>query len=201
MATEARRARRPRRSREEVSQALVEAAAALFAERASGRVTVRDIAARADVNPALVHRYFGTKQNLMGAAMEAAQRHVVAQIDLMPDVVQGASAVFHAALQETEFVATLARATLDDDLPEFPGGYPSIRRLVERFEAELEDRGIHGRHDARVVVACLSSLTMGYALFGQFIRRGTGLDGEAADQVEAAIVEVLRDVSKSAFHE
>ena len=137
----------------------------------------------------------------MGAALEEAQRHVVTQIDLMPDVVQGASTVFHAALQEKEFVATLARATLDGVLPELPGGYPSMRRLVQRFEAELEDRGIHGHHDPRVVVACLTSLTMGYALFGQFIRRGTGLDGGPADQVEAAIVEVLRDVSRSAFHE
>jgi AcrR family transcriptional regulator len=201
MATDARRARRPRRSREKVSQALVEAAAALFAERASGRVTVRDIAARADVNPALVHRYFGTKQNLMGAAMEKAQRHVVTQIDLMPDVLQGASTVFHAALQEREFIAALARATLDDVLPDFPGGYPSMRRLVQRFEAELEGLGIRGQHDPRVVVACLTSLMMGYALFGQFIRRGTGLDGEPIDQVEAAIVEVLRDIARSAFHE
>ena len=201
MAAEAGSPRRPRRSREEVSQALVEAAAALFAERASGRVTVRDIAARADVNPALVHRYFGTKRNLMGAAMEEAQRHVVTQIDLMPDVVQGASTVFHAALQEREFVATLARATLDGVLPELPGGYPSMRRLVQRFEAELEDRGIHGHHDPRVVVACLTSLTMGYALFGQFIRRGTGLDGEPDECVEAAIVEILRDMAGSAFHE
>ena len=94
MAAKADSRRRPRRSREGVSQALIEAAAALFAERASGRVTVRDIAARADVNQSLAHRYFGTKQNLMAAAMEKAQRHVVTQIDLMPDVLQGAEAVF-----------------------------------------------------------------------------------------------------------
>ena len=34
----------------------IEAATALFAERPSGHVTVRDIAERADVNHALVHR-------------------------------------------------------------------------------------------------------------------------------------------------
>ena len=56
------RRKRPRRSREQVSQALIDAAAALLADHASGRVTVRDIAALADVNPTLVHRYFGSIQ-------------------------------------------------------------------------------------------------------------------------------------------
>ena len=73
------RPRRKRRSREEVSQALIDAAAELFAERPSGRVTVREIAARADVNPALAHRYFGSKQNLMRAAMAQSQRAIAAQ--------------------------------------------------------------------------------------------------------------------------
>jgi AcrR family transcriptional regulator len=201
MAIEARSPRRPRRSREEVSQALVEAAAALLAEHASGHITVRDIAARADVNPTLVNRYFGSKQNLMQAAMEKSQRTVATKVEEMVDVVQGAEAVFRATLAEKEFVAFLARASLDGVLPDFPAGYPAMSRLVQRFEAELEERGIRGRHDPRVVVACLTSVAMGYALLGEFIRRGTGLDGEPADQVEAAIVEVLRDVAESTFHE
>ena len=103
-------------------------------------------------------------------------------------------------LAEKEFVAFLARASLDGVLPDLPG-YPAMSRLIERFEVELEDRGIRGRHDPRVLVACLTCLTMGYALFGPFIRRGTGLDGEPTAQVEAAIVEVLREIAGSTFHE
>ena len=79
------RRKRPRRSREQVGQALIDAAAALLADHASGRVTVRDIAALADVNPTFVHRYFGSKRNLMRAAFERADRHVIAQIEEMPD--------------------------------------------------------------------------------------------------------------------
>ena len=79
---------RPRLSREEASRALVDAAATLFAERPSGRVTVREIAARAGVNPTYVHRYFGGKQNLMRAAMEKSQRAIAANITGMADVRQ-----------------------------------------------------------------------------------------------------------------
>ena len=193
------RRKRPRRSREQVGQALIDAAAALLADHASGRVTVRDIAALADVNPTFVHRYFGSKRNLMRAAFERADHHVIAQIEDMPDVVKGGPAVFHAALQEREIVAALARASLDGVLDDLPSGRPAVGALLERFLSELEGGQTRGRHDPRVIVACLTSATMGYALFGEFVRRGVGLDDRPAEEIEAALVEVLRLVAKSAF--
>lgn len=193
------RPRRPRRSREEVSQALIQAAAALFAERPSGHVTVRDIAARADVNPALVHRYFGTKRNLMHAAIDEAQRRVVTTIEEMPDVIGGAAGVFHAVLQEKALVAAFARATLDGMLDDLPPVNPAMAGLVRRFADEIERRGSHGRHDPRVLVACLSSAAMGYALLHEFVRRGTGLDDQPEDETEAQIVAALQDLARTAL--
>jgi len=193
-----RASRRPRRSREEVSRALIDAAASLFAERASGHVTVRDIAARAGVNPTLIHRYFGSKRELMRAAMDKAQGNVVVTIDEMPDVIEGAAEVIHASLQERELVAALARATLDGVLGDLPGGRPAMARLLVRFEAELESRGA-GRHDIRLVVACLSAAVMGYSLFDRYLRQGVGLEDMPDEQVEAALVDLLRDVARLAF--
>jgi AcrR family transcriptional regulator len=46
------------------------AARAEFAERAYDGASIRAIAARAGVDPALVHHYFGTKEQLFLAAME-----------------------------------------------------------------------------------------------------------------------------------
>ena len=195
------RRNRPRRSREQVSQALIDATAALLAERVSGRVTVRDIAALADVNPTYVHRYFGSKRNLMRAALERADRHVLARIDEMPDVVRGGPAVFHAALQERELVAALARASLDGVIDDLLSSRPTVDRLLERFLAELESGQARGRHDPRVIVACLTSATMGYALFGPLVRRGVGLDKEPDDSVELAMVAVLQDIARLAFSE
>ena len=68
----------------------------------------------------------------------------------------------------------LARASLDGVAAGLPGGLPDHEwTSSERIEAELAAGASSGRHDPRVVVACLGSLTLGYALFGQFIRRGT----------------------------
>ena len=193
--------RRPRRSREEVSEALVSAAAALFAERESGHITVRDIAARADVNPTFVHRYFGSKKELMHAAMLRAQERIAARIDEMPDVVEGAAAVVHATLQEKELVATIARGILDGVLEGAPAGDPAMLQLLRRFEAEVARRGLHPVHDTRVVVVALAAATAGYALFGRYVRTTTGLDDLPEEQLEAELVGVLQDVARLAFRE
>jgi AcrR family transcriptional regulator len=51
-------------------QALLEAADALFEERGYDAATVRDIGERAGVDPALIARYFGSKENLYLATLE-----------------------------------------------------------------------------------------------------------------------------------
>ncbi len=191
--------RRGRRTREVVSEALIEAAAALASERGSGHVTVRDIAMRADVNATFVHRYFGSKRNLMRAAMRHAQERLASRIEEVPDIVEGAAAIVHATLQERELIATLTRAALDGVLADVPEGDPAMAALVERFLRETAGRDSRGQHDPRVVVTCLSAATVGYALLGEYIRLGTGLDDRPDDEVEALLVDVLRDVARLAF--
>jgi AcrR family transcriptional regulator len=192
---------RPRLSREEASRALVDAAATLFAERPSGRVTVREIAAEAGVNPTYVHRYFGSKQNLMRAAMEQSQRAIAANLSRMTDVRRDLGLLYQATVGEKEFIAVLARASLDGALPDFPAGYPTMAGLVERIQAEIADGTLAGERDPRVIVACLGSLTLGYALFGRFVRRGTGLEDVPDEDLEAAIIDVLREIAGLAFQE
>ena len=193
--------RRPRRSREQVSRALVEAAAALLAERPSGHVTVRDIAARADVNPTFVHRYFGSKRELMQEAMLQAQLDMTHAVEEMPDVIEGAAGVLRATLAEKEFIAAVARAILDGAGDVIPRGNPAMARLVERFEEEVQVGGIRGRYEARMVVACLACAGMGYALFGPFVRRGVGIEAPDDKEVEADLVALLQDVARLAFGE
>ncbi|MGY2061462.1 helix-turn-helix domain-containing protein, partial [Nocardia gipuzkoensis] len=57
--------------------AILGAAQELFAERGYERATVRDIAARAGVNQALLFRYFGNKDELFRAAIADRGRQVL----------------------------------------------------------------------------------------------------------------------------
>lgn len=64
----ARRGRRP--GSVDTRGRILASARAIFAERGFDGTTIRNVAARAEVDPALVHHYFGTKQQLFVAAME-----------------------------------------------------------------------------------------------------------------------------------
>jgi AcrR family transcriptional regulator len=60
--------RRPGSS--DTRERILGAARASFGERGLEATTIRDVARRAGVDPALVHHYFGSKQQLFVAAME-----------------------------------------------------------------------------------------------------------------------------------
>ena len=51
-------------------EAILEAARAAFGERGFSDASVRDIAVRAGVDAALVHHFYGTKEQLFAAAMK-----------------------------------------------------------------------------------------------------------------------------------
>ncbi|MBD0293106.1 MAG: TetR/AcrR family transcriptional regulator [Jiangellaceae bacterium] len=74
---------------------ILAAARVEFAERAYDGASVRGIAARAGVDPALVHHYFGTKEQLFLAAMEIpfTPSEVAAQIMSGPQPGTGERAV------------------------------------------------------------------------------------------------------------
>jgi AcrR family transcriptional regulator len=68
--------RRGRRPDGDARADLIHAAQALMAARPSGRITVREIAARAGCDVALVNYYFGSKEGLFDAALDAALEEI-----------------------------------------------------------------------------------------------------------------------------
>lgn len=55
---------------EVTKRSILAAAREVFSELGFDRATMREIASRADVDPALIHHHFGTKQDLFAAAHE-----------------------------------------------------------------------------------------------------------------------------------
>jgi AcrR family transcriptional regulator len=79
----ARTGRRP--GNQDTREAILAAARAAFAERGFDRTSIRAIATSAAVDPALVHHYFGTKDDLFLATVNAP----IDPAQLLPQVVAG----------------------------------------------------------------------------------------------------------------
>jgi AcrR family transcriptional regulator len=75
--------RRP--GRQDTRSGIVAAAREVFAERGYDGASIRQIAASAGVDPALVHHYFGTKEQLFLAVVQPP----VSPADLVPRIVAG----------------------------------------------------------------------------------------------------------------
>jgi AcrR family transcriptional regulator len=98
-----RRERKKRETREHIA----EAALALFAARGFERVTVAEVARRADVAPATVFNHFPTKEDLVYRGMETFEAAMVEAVRARP-AGQSAPAAFGAFLSRTD---GLLRAT------------------------------------------------------------------------------------------
>ncbi|QIS02594.1 TetR family transcriptional regulator [Nocardia brasiliensis] len=80
----ARSGRRPGQSG--AREAILAAARARFAEAGFDKTSIRAVAADAGVDPALVHHYFGTKQELFGAVVQLPvnPEHTLTAVDAAP---------------------------------------------------------------------------------------------------------------------
>lgn len=155
-------------------QRILERASVLFADRGPEAVSVRDIAAASSVSLAMVHHYFGSKEELVRATVDAMYAELSqVRAELEATFVEGASleSVLHQAI-DTGFdfarahqlaVRTMMRTIVDT------GELPEERRtevmlpflaLVERV---LALDGV-SRHELRLRAQSIVFLVTRYAL-------------------------------------
>lgn len=174
--TSARGRGKPPTGRAEVAAAILEAATELFAERGPAATSIRDIAARSNVNHGLVFRHFGTKEQLVGAVLDHLGDDLSAQLetDTPAEVVQ-------RSLDRQ--MRVMARTVLD--------GYPA-GQLQKRFPniATLLD-GVRPLYDdevkARLAVANALALQFGWRLFAPVLRSATGIEELTDAELRAAV--------------
>ena len=170
--------------REEVAAAVLDAAAELFAERGPAATSIRDVAARSNVNHGLVFRHFGAKDRLVGAVLD----HLGSRLTDLFDRDAPAAEIERAVDRHTRVVA---RALLDG----YPAGelqtsFPNLVRLLEQVRPRFDDDV-----SARLAVANAVALQLGWHLFRPFLVSGLDLGevGDAALQqsIAAAVARIV----------
>lgn len=171
-----------------VMDAVLDAATELIADRGPNAVTVRAIAERAGVNHALVHRYFGTKDELIGAVID---REVARFKSLAGegDPAQTFTRMLGGLSERRVYVRFLARSILDGYRagqlrPDFLL-FGQVRGVVE--EAARARQAGSAAPDMRIPIMALGSMALGWRIFGEFLASGLGLDTMPQEQLDAAL--------------
>ena len=171
--------------RDAVVTAVLAAAVDLFAQKGPAATSIRDVAARAGINHGLLHRHFGTKEQLVGAVLDHLGQHVA---DLIAAGAPGAE--IEAAIDRQ--LRVIARASLDGfPIGELQTRFPNVSLVLEPLLRLHSDE-----LSARLAAAQAIALQLGWRLFEDFLRASTGLDDLPTDQLQQSInTEIARIIT------
>jgi len=177
--------REERRRRTEAC--ILQIARQLFAEEGFDRATIRAVAQRAGVDPALVMQYFGSKEGLFAAAMKGAHGGGMLRDAERDEIPVAAMHDLFAKFEETdrEAAAALARNFLT---------HPEAHRIMRDDVMCSLITGLAGKiggPDAELKAALVMSCTVGLAL-SRYLLQIPGLaDADRAD-IERLLEPALR---------
>ncbi|WP_460795296.1 TetR/AcrR family transcriptional regulator [Microbacterium sp. GXF0217] len=184
------------RAKAERSDALLSAAATLFADRGFSGVSLEDIGTAVGVSGPAVYRHFSGKQALLGALLVGVSR----------DLVAGGTAVSEAASGDEDRVRALIRFHVD-----FALGHADVIRVQDRDLAHLseEDRADVRRLQRAYIELWMSALSPLRAVSTDELRlrvqAGFGLinstphSTRSASRTQAATAAVLAEMAYAAL--
>lgn len=176
-----------------VIEAALSAAADLFADNNYSSVSVREIARRAGVSHALVHRYLGYKEDIFRAVIEW-ERKQAAEFWNGVDSSQAIPYPGKGGYKFDRYIRTLLRARIegievpleDEDLL----GPQRLLALMKQPHPDLprEQTAV----DPRYLLLIASSANIAYTLAPDFFRTLVGLQDEDQETVTAGLVRAVQ---------
>ncbi|MFN3256441.1 MAG: TetR/AcrR family transcriptional regulator [Ilumatobacter sp.] len=142
-----------RRTAQQIIEAVADGAAELFAERSPSAVSVREIAAAADVNLGLIHRYVGSKDDVIALVLTRHTERARAAIASAADTGQALDMVAETVVNNPATGRLVAGLILDGvDVAAVKGEFPMLELLAND----------HDPVDAAITYA----LALGWEVFG-----------------------------------
>jgi TetR/AcrR family transcriptional regulator, repressor for neighboring sulfatase len=179
---------RPRRGRppknahaphgpDEVTRAVVDVATELFSSHGIGSVSIRQVAAEAGVNPGLVHRYIGSKEDLLRAVFT----NFADQLEHGPNAVTASAMTPASERLVLSHQRIIAHLILEGyDITEYSTRSPLVGVVLDTIQRSTAV----DEHTARVRMLALG---LGWRLFESFLTSATGLGPDDHDEIQEAI--------------
>ncbi len=176
----------------QVQRAAIEAAADLFASRGIAAVTVRDVASAAGVNPALVHRYLGGKDEVVRAVLATLRDRVRADFEtlvthdimLMPDEPEQALAIYQRIVAHLVIEGR--------DIRDYQTEFPLVQFVIDEIERQT---GVDER-TARIRGAQIFAIGLAVRLFAPVLLRAAGLSPDDDDELRRAVRRINCDIGR-----
>jgi len=162
---------------QQVRRAVLDAGATLFSEHGVDRVSIRDVAAAANVHPTLIGRYIGTRAELIVAVFDDLSEQLAASVLDNPLDGQG----FTADAVSVKW-ARIAGALTITGVP--LAGRGAFNPVLAMAETLAEGYGLDPRA-ARVRAAQIVATALGWRIFEPYLIQ--------AGELEDVEVEELRD--------
>jgi len=174
--------------REQILDAVLDAAEEQFAAAGPTDVSLRAIARAAGVNYGLLHRHVGTKDRLFDLLLERYAERWSARIDGV-DYLTALDELLGPSPETRPYLRVLAWTLLSDraDAAASPGRHATLDRLL----------ALPGGGDNPAATAAALALVFGWRFFHPFIRDALHLDRPDAE-LHAAIREQLHRVASGA---
>jgi len=175
---------------------ILDSAQTLFAKHGPRAVTVRQVAQDAGVSHALVHKYFGSKDDLIRAVLDrvdvsrtATARESASLRDayerLLPQVMtqrDHSMMLVRSAMGGTEYVPLAERITTTS----------AMVALARKTTASGADPSPAPRDiDPRVLVSSISAMILGWASIEDWIWPAAGIDPAEKDEVYRQLAEIV----------
>ena len=189
----------------EVRAAILETAMRLLAERGPSKVSLREIAREAGVNHGLIYRFFGTRDQLLGAIIGQFIEHSMEVVERSDSVADALRDFLTMDERGRIYGRLLVLALLDGaDLKPFVMTSVAFAALVDRLRSERRPNGHVPRSrgpgpgadadagvDPRIVVTASIALILGWHFFNPYLLATAGLGNTEGQEFNDALGALL----------
>lgn len=181
--------------RDAVKKAILDATEKLLLKKSPNKITVREIAAAANIKHPLIHRHFGTKDELIIAVHMRGVADIEKRVAEVENL-EGNIATFFEAVKKNNFRhVALARAMLDGVNPRsIQTDFPVMKRLLELIRKRSDETKSGTKFTPEIVTAVLSATALGWFLYKPFLIASMDLEDESTDELNKMVVEILEEI-------
>ena len=184
--------------RDEVKKAILDATQKLLLKKSPNQITVREIAEAAGIKHPLIHRHFGTKEDVIVAVHERSIAKAAQKVAGIENLEGNLGAFFEAVKKNKFRHIAISRAMLDGVLPDIIlDGFPVMKRLLELVKKRCGETGSDTGFTPEMIAAILAATTLGWFFYEPFLIAATEQEDKKQSELHKMVVEALEEILRT----